>query len=78
MGLEFCPVCKRILQIKEVNGKHIGVCSCGFKRMSGINVSSSEKPESDKMKKGEGAVKDSGEKIDKMSYEEKREKKADY
>jgi len=40
--MEFCPVCKSLLLIKEENGKNIGYCSCGFKRMSGVEISSSE------------------------------------
>lgn len=56
--LEFCPVCKRLLQVKEENGKTIGYCSCGFKRMSGINLSSVDKNEDKKdfSKRGEGVV----------------------
>lgn len=40
--LEFCPVCRRLLNIKKENEKIIGFCSCGFKRFSGIEVSSTE------------------------------------
>jgi DNA-directed RNA polymerase subunit M/transcription elongation factor TFIIS len=43
MVLQFCPVCKSLLQLKEENGRTIGVCSCGFKRMSGVEISLSEK-----------------------------------
>lgn len=37
--LEFCPMCKRLLVQKEENDKLIGICSCGFKRTSGITIS---------------------------------------
>jgi DNA-directed RNA polymerase subunit M/transcription elongation factor TFIIS len=40
--LEFCPVCKRLLQIKKEDEKNIGFCSCGFKRTSGIQISSED------------------------------------
>jgi DNA-directed RNA polymerase subunit M/transcription elongation factor TFIIS len=40
MVLEFCPVCSRLLQLKEDNGRIIGWCSCGFKRMQGIELNS--------------------------------------
>ena len=41
--LQFCPVCKSLLLIKEENGKNIGYCKCGFKRMSGIELISEDK-----------------------------------
>jgi len=34
--LQFCPVCKNLLQIKNEGDKSIGFCSCGFKRTGGI------------------------------------------
>ena len=43
MVLQFCPVCRNLLQLKEEHGKIIGFCSCGFKRMSGVEISLSEK-----------------------------------
>jgi hypothetical protein len=40
---------------KEENGKIIGYCKCGFKRMSGIEVVSKEENISDKLKsRGDG------------------------
>jgi DNA-directed RNA polymerase subunit M/transcription elongation factor TFIIS len=42
MSLQFCPVCKKLLQIKEKNDKIIGYCSCGFKRTCNIELSSKE------------------------------------
>jgi len=40
--LEFCPMCRGLLQLKTEGGKSIGVCSCGFKRTGGIIVSGEE------------------------------------
>ena len=78
MGIEFCPVCGKILQIKDVKGKHMGVCSCGFKRAS-IDVSASDNtPKNTLINVGEGAIKDNGEKAEKLTYEDKKERKADY
>lgn len=37
--LEFCPMCRGLLQLKKEGEKTIGVCSCGFKRTSGIIIS---------------------------------------
>ncbi len=56
MAIQFCPVCKKLLQIREHDGKSIGVCSCGFKRPLGYELSSVEK--SKKTKKGEGVISD--------------------
>jgi len=36
--LEFCPMCKGLLMLKEEKGKQIGFCKCGFKRTGGISV----------------------------------------
>ena len=36
--LEFCPMCRALLIQKEVKGRIIGVCSCGFMRTGGINI----------------------------------------
>jgi len=43
--LEFCPVCKKILELGVWKGKPVGRCSCGFIRTSGINISGEEKIE---------------------------------
>ena len=40
--LEFCPMCRGLLMQKKINGKLIGVCSCGFKRTGGIIISGEE------------------------------------
>jgi DNA-directed RNA polymerase subunit M/transcription elongation factor TFIIS len=68
MVLEFCPVCKGLLQLKEENGRIIGWCTCGFKRMQGIELSSVDKNDMDNMKSGEGIVSDKniGESINKI------------
>ena len=78
MNLEFCPVCKKLLQIKNENGKNIGFCSCGFKRTSGIELTSSEKGDDKVVKVGEGVMEDNRKKIEKLSYEEKKERKAEF
>jgi len=56
------------LQLKEDNGRIIGWCSCGFKRMQGIELNSVDKSDVDNMKAGEGVVwdKNIGESIDKV------------
>lgn len=54
MTLQFCPVCRGLLQLKEENGKTIGFCSCGFKRYSGIELTSIDKVENKIAFKGEG------------------------
>jgi len=41
--LQFCPICKNLLQIKNEGGKNIGFCSCGFKRTAGISLESDDK-----------------------------------
>lgn len=76
--MEFCPVCGKLLQIRNENNKNIGICSCGFKRMSGIEISSSEKGNNKVMSTGEGVIEDKGEKKEKLSYEEKRDMKPDF
>ena len=76
--IQFCPVCKKILQLKEENGKNIGVCSCGFKRTSGYDLSASEKGEDKVVAIGEGIIEDKGEKIEKLSYEDKKDMKPDF
>ncbi|MFA5856559.1 MAG: hypothetical protein WC867_04325 [Candidatus Pacearchaeota archaeon] len=57
MALQFCPVCKNLLQFKEENGKNIAYCSCGFKRREGIDLSSVDKIEERIEKRGEGVAK---------------------
>lgn len=80
--IQFCPVCKKILQIKEENGKNIGFCSCGFKRMSGYELSASEKGEDKVIAVGEGIIdteKDNfKENNNKLTYEDKKERKAEF
>lgn len=78
--IQFCPVCKKILQVKEENGRNIGVCGCGFKRMSGYELSASEKGESKIIAVGEGVIEkdEFKEEKEKMSYEDKKEMKAEF
>jgi DNA-directed RNA polymerase subunit M/transcription elongation factor TFIIS len=77
--IQFCPVCKKILLLKEENGKNIGVCSCGFKRMSGYDLSSSEKGEDKLALVGEGIIeKEDFGSVEKLTYEDKKERKADF
>ncbi|MDD5193770.1 MAG: hypothetical protein PHF67_04270 [Candidatus Nanoarchaeia archaeon] len=78
MALQFCPVCKNLLQLKEENGKTIGFCSCGFKRMAGVEISLSEKNNANE--KGQGIIKkeDYEEEIKKLTYEDKKERKAEF
>jgi DNA-directed RNA polymerase subunit M/transcription elongation factor TFIIS len=47
--LEFCPVCKKLLEIGEWKGKQVGKCSCGFIRTSGINILGEDKSSSEKV-----------------------------
>ena len=54
--LQFCPVCRGLLQIKKDGENTVGFCSCGFRRV-GIEVSSDDKTvEIDKNLRGEGVV----------------------
>lgn len=55
--LEFCPMCKSILQLKEEKGIKIGFCNCGFKRTSGISIAGEENCFSDNL--GSGVIRDS-------------------
>lgn len=41
--LEFCPVCRGLLQIKKEGEKTIGICKCGFRRSLGIEIVSFDK-----------------------------------
>ena len=43
--LEFCPMCKKLLEIGEWRGKQVGRCVCGFIRTSGIIIEGEEKIE---------------------------------
>jgi hypothetical protein len=67
--IEFCPVCGKILQIKSENGIHIGFCNCGFRRMSGISVESTDnmKNKKDFTKRGEG-IAESNEDLDGIDH----------
>jgi len=78
--MEFCPVCKKLLQVKNENGKNIGFCSCGFKRMSGIEITSSEKGNNKVISTGEGVIEEKEDeiKIEKLSYEDKKAMKPDF
>ncbi|VVB78519.1 Uncharacterised protein [uncultured archaeon] len=78
--IQFCPVCGKILQIKEENGKNIGFCSCGFKRMSGIELTATEKGDGKITSTGEGIIEkdEFKEETHKIGYEEKKEMKSDF
>ena len=76
MNISFCPVCNRLLKIKNENGKNIGICDCGFKRTSGIELNAKEKINNELI--GEGFIKEDEKEIKKLSYEEKKERKADF
>ncbi|MFA5259256.1 MAG: hypothetical protein WC979_07050 [Candidatus Pacearchaeota archaeon] len=76
--IQFCPVCRKILQIKEEDGKSVGFCSCGFKRV-GYELSASEKGEDKVITIGEGVVEnDESNKIEKLSYADKKDMKPDF
>jgi DNA-directed RNA polymerase subunit M/transcription elongation factor TFIIS len=36
--LEFCPICKKLLQFGKWKGQEAGLCSCGFVRTAGLNI----------------------------------------
>jgi hypothetical protein len=76
--IQFCPVCGKILQLKEENGKNIGFCICGFKRTSGYDLSTSEKGEDKVITIGEGFVEEDKDKIEKLSYADKKDMKPDF
>ena len=80
MVLQFCPVCRNLLQLKEENGKIIGFCNCGFKRMGGVEISLSEKNKVKVNDKGQGIIEkdDYKEEINKLTYEDKKERKAEF
>ncbi len=53
--LQFCPVCKNLLQLRTEGDKNIGFCSCGFVRTSGIILEADDN--SNKLvEKGSGSV----------------------
>jgi len=76
--IQFCPVCGKILQLKEENGKNIGFCVCGFKRTSGYELSASEKGKDTVITIGEGVIEDKKDEIEKLSYEDKKDMKPDF
>ncbi len=55
MKIQFCPVCKALLQIKEENGKTILFCNCGFKRYN-FDMESVDKTAHNLI--GEGVIKE--------------------
>jgi DNA-directed RNA polymerase subunit M/transcription elongation factor TFIIS len=57
MAIQFCPVCKNLLQFKEEKGKNIAYCNCGFKRKEGFELTSVDKIEEKSEKRGEGVAK---------------------
>lgn len=76
--IQFCPVCGKILQLKEENGKNIGFCSCGFKRNSGYELSASEKGEDKIIAVGEGVISENKQEAKKLTYEDKKDMKPDF
>ena len=56
MVLQFCPVCKSLLQLRDEDGKVILYCNCGFIRRAGVELSSSETR--DNHFRGDGVIKD--------------------
>lgn len=42
MALQFCPVCRALLQVREEDGINIAFCNCGFMR-KGVDLSSVDK-----------------------------------
>jgi DNA-directed RNA polymerase subunit M/transcription elongation factor TFIIS len=52
--IQFCPVCKKLLEIKTENERNIFICNCGFKRILGVELSSVEI--SANISKGEGII----------------------
>lgn len=78
MVLQFCPVCRNLLQLKEENGKVMGFCSCGFKRMSGVEISLIEKNKINE--KGQGVIEKDNykEEINMLTYGDKKERKAEF
>lgn len=54
--LEFCPMCKGLLQMKEEAGRNIGFCACGFKRTGGISISGEDSNFERKINLGEGVI----------------------
>jgi len=56
--LQFCPVCKSLLQLRNEDGKNILFCSCGFKRYN-FDLETSDKGKN--KFRGEGVAKDNNE-----------------
>jgi DNA-directed RNA polymerase subunit M/transcription elongation factor TFIIS len=75
MTLEFCPVCKKLLQLRKENEIIIGFCNCGFTR-NGVDIASSDETIKNNLtKKAQGItpnLKESGffHKCSKCNYEE--------
>jgi hypothetical protein len=78
MVLQFCPICKNLLQLKEENGKTIGFCKCGFKRTAGVEICLIEKNKIDE--KGQGVIEKDEFKddVNKLTYNDKKEMKAEF
>ena len=53
--LQFCPVCKNLLQIRNEGEKNIGFCKCGFVRTAGISIEADDNSDN-KSKLGSGFV----------------------
>lgn len=54
--LEFCPMCRALLTQKEIRGKMIGVCNCGFMRTCGINITGEDNNNEKNKLTGSGVV----------------------
>jgi len=54
MVLKFCPLCNKVLKIKEENEEKFLVCSCGYKKETNSNLVFSE--EEKKVKLGRGVA----------------------
>jgi len=72
MSLQFCPVCRGLLNIQEIKGKIWSVCNCGFRRPSAIDISSVEISKNKNLGSGIIENDDFKENIEKLSYEDKR------
>lgn len=58
MVLQFCPVCKALLNINFENGSNIATCRCGFSRKNGLDLTSVDKGAREL--RGEGVISSQG------------------
>lgn len=80
MAIQFCPVCKSLLEIKEIESKIWSVCKCGFRRPSAIELGSVDKTALGKLSKiGEGVIeKEDKNDTEKLTYNDKKEMKSEF